>query len=117
MAPQLEQCSTSKSKTRLSGGPSSCAPARSALERPRLRSRGRALPEPEGFYCATSHWALKRHGSESDVSAAGARGRQLRERDVVRSGAGDHRRIRARALGPPCRDDRQAMDPAALRTA
>jgi hypothetical protein len=43
--PQLGQCSMSMSKTRLSSRASSCAPARPALERPRLRSRGRALVE------------------------------------------------------------------------
>src|SRR5215831_18450458 len=56
--PQFGQCSMSMSKTRLRAGPSSCASARPALERPRLRSRLRALPEREGFYCATSHWTL-----------------------------------------------------------
>jgi hypothetical protein len=43
--PQFGQCSMSMSKTRFSSRASSCAPARPALERPRLRSRGRALVE------------------------------------------------------------------------
>ena len=50
------------------------AHARPALERPRLRSRGRALPEPERFYCATWRWAPAHRETESDGDAGAAPG-------------------------------------------
>ena len=61
--PRLGQCSMSMSKTRLSsraqllraGAPCACASS--------LEVSGGALVKRERFYCATSHWALKRHGS------------------------------------------------------